>query len=165
MSGVAGWYSDPYRPGHERWFDGQQWTDWWQLSGTAAQGLAVPAMVHTGGVAAAPNAHYAYQRPGPNGAVVAIAWIVAVVTLLYMLPWAVAATANSRNQVAVFVVNLLLGWTFVGWIAALVIAIATPRESTPVMVQQANPTVHVHLPPGSWPLGPPNPGPVPPVGF
>lgn len=50
------------------------------------------------------------------------AWIIAVVTLGYMLPWAVAATRGKSNAGAIGWINLLLGWSVVGWIVALVMA-------------------------------------------
>lgn len=39
---------------------------------------------------------------------------------VYMLPSAVAAARNHRNFMAIFVLNLFLGWTFVAWALALV---------------------------------------------
>ena len=57
-----------------------------------------------------------------NGLVTVIAWVLAVLTLTYMLPWAVAATRGKSNQGAIAVLNLLLGWTLIGWIVALVMA-------------------------------------------
>lgn len=51
-----------------------------------------------------------------------LAWLVAIGTLGYMLPWAVAATRGKSNTGAIGWVNLLLGWTLVGWIIALVMA-------------------------------------------
>ena len=53
-----------------------------------------------------------------------VAIIVAVVSAGYMLPWAIAAVRGNRNAWSVFWVNLLLGWTVVGWIVALIFAIA-----------------------------------------
>lgn len=50
-----------------------------------------------------------------------IAWIVAVLTLLYMLPWAIAATRN-KDVASVGLINFFLGWSIVGWIVALVMA-------------------------------------------
>ena len=74
-------------------------------------------------------------RPGPNGALVAIAWIVAVLTVFYMLPWAVAATRGKSNQGAVGLLNFFLGWSLIGWIVALVMA-CTSEPQPIVMVQQ-----------------------------
>jgi hypothetical protein len=53
---------------------------------------------------------------------VVIAWIFALVSFLYFLPWAIAATRGRPNTGGVFLVNLLVGWTVIGWIAALVMA-------------------------------------------
>ena len=50
------------------------------------------------------------------------AWVIAVCTLGYMLPWAVAATRGKSNAGAIGWINLLLGWTLIGWIVALVMA-------------------------------------------
>lgn len=50
------------------------------------------------------------------------AWIVAICTLGYMLPWALAATRGKSNSGAIFWINLLLGWSVIGWIVALVMA-------------------------------------------
>jgi hypothetical protein len=51
-----------------------------------------------------------------------IAWIVTVVTAGYMLPWAIAATRGKSNSGAIGWLNLLLGWTVIGWIVTLVMA-------------------------------------------
>jgi hypothetical protein len=39
---------------------------------------------------------------------------------IYGLPAIVAAIRHHPNQNAIFILNLLLGWTILGWIAALV---------------------------------------------
>lgn len=45
----------------------------------------------------------------------------AVVALaLYFVPSFIAVNKNKRNKNAIFALNLLLGWTFVGWVVALV---------------------------------------------
>ena len=62
-----------------------------------------------------------------NPAWVIIAWLVAIVTFGYMLPWAIAASRGMPNQLAIGLVNFLLGWTIVGWIVALVMAAAQKR--------------------------------------
>lgn len=56
-----------------------------------------------------------------QGAVV-IAWILTVLTGGYMLPWAVAVTRRTSNSTKAGLVCFFLGWTVVGWIAALVMA-------------------------------------------
>ncbi len=51
-----------------------------------------------------------------------VAWIVALLSAGYMLPWAIAATRGKSNSGAIGWINLLLGWTFIGWVVALVMA-------------------------------------------
>lgn len=43
--------------------------------------------------------------------------------LIYFLPSLVAAANNSRQGIAIFLLNLLLGWTGLGWIVALIWAV------------------------------------------
>lgn len=53
----------------------------------------------------------------------------AVVLLLaaYFLPSVIAIARNHHNGAAITVVNLLLGWTLIGWVAALAWSLtATP---------------------------------------
>lgn len=52
--------------------------------------------------------------------------IVAILTAGYMAPWAVAAVRDVRHW-SVFWVNLLLGWTIIGWIIALIMALRSQR--------------------------------------
>lgn len=47
--------------------------------------------------------------------------------LAYFAPSLVARHRQVRNLTQVFVVNLLTGWTFVGWVIALVMAFAPVR--------------------------------------
>ncbi len=39
---------------------------------------------------------------------------------LYFLPTIVAAKRGHKHGSAIAILNLLLGWTFLGWVAALV---------------------------------------------
>lgn len=55
-----------------------------------------------------------------------VAVIVAILSAGYMLPWAIAAVRDVPHW-AVFWVNLLLGWTIIGWIVALVMSLRTQR--------------------------------------
>ena len=52
-------------------------------------------------------------------------WIVVLVILgIYFLPTIVAG--RHHNSGAIFLLNLLLGWTFIGWVIALVWACTKP---------------------------------------
>lgn len=52
-----------------------------------------------------------------------------VLTLGYMLPWMVASLRGKSNTGAIGLLNLLLGWTFIGWIVALVMACGTHQKA------------------------------------
>ena len=42
------------------------------------------------------------------------------VALIYFAPWIVAYYRNHNNTLAIAMLNLFLGWTFIGWVVALV---------------------------------------------
>ena len=56
-----------------------------------------------------------------------VAIVVAILSAGYMLPWAIAAVRDVRHW-SVFWVNLLLGWTIVGWVIALVMTLRAQRQ-------------------------------------
>lgn len=54
-------------------------------------------------------------------------WVIVLLLWFYILPGMIAIIRNHHNCVAIAVLNLLLGWTFIGWAIALVWACtATP---------------------------------------
>ncbi len=42
---------------------------------------------------------------------------------LYFLPAIVAAVRHTHNSTAVLLLNIFLGWTVIGWVVALLMAI------------------------------------------
>lgn len=50
-----------------------------------------------------------------------------IVLALYFLPSIVAVARKVTHQGSVVVINLFLGWTFVGWVIALAMACRTSR--------------------------------------
>lgn len=86
---------------------------------------------------------------------IVIAWIVAALTLGYMLPWAIAATRNKTNTLAIALVNALLGWTLVGWIVALVMSASS----------EPRPVVYLNTAVLPAPYPPASPTPYPPPGY
>jgi Superinfection immunity protein len=42
----------------------------------------------------------------------------------YFLPTIVASVNRKKNLAAIFALNLFLGWSFIGWVIALVWALA-----------------------------------------
>lgn len=90
-------------------------------------------------------------------AVLVVSWVLSVLTGLYLLPWAIAATRGKANQWAVFTVSLLLGWTGIGWIIALVMACTAHRPVMGVPMVGYAPVAAIQ--PASAPAGwYPNPG-------
>jgi hypothetical protein len=92
------------------------------------------------------HTHVVTQPYRSSTAHIVIAWIVAVCTLGYMLPWAIAATRNKSNTAVVALINFLLGWSLVGWIVALVMSLTS----------EPHPVVYVNtavIPPPQPPYG------------
>jgi hypothetical protein len=56
---------------------------------------------------------------------IVLLFIIGVAAFFYFLPWLVATSRHHHNQGGILILNALLGWTFIGWIAALVMACGT----------------------------------------
>jgi uncharacterized membrane protein len=62
---------------------------------------------------------------GIEGMIIAgVVFILAII--IYFLPSFVASNRHHPNGLAIFLVNLLLGWTLLGWVGALVWACINP---------------------------------------
>lgn len=48
--------------------------------------------------------------------------------LVYLFPYIIATTRKHHNENAIFALNLLLGWTFLGWVGALVWALTEVKK-------------------------------------
>jgi hypothetical protein len=48
--------------------------------------------------------------------------------VLYFFPSIVASGRENHNTTAIFVFNLFLGWTLIGWVLALVWAFVKPSQ-------------------------------------
>jgi len=57
---------------------------------------------------------------------------------IYFLPAIVAKTRNNASTTGIFVLNLLLGWTFIGWIAALAWAFSTSKQAPTLVVHNSS---------------------------
>jgi len=58
--------------------------------------------------------------------------VVVILGIVYFIPVIVASFREHPNQTAIFLLNIFLGWTLLGWVAALVWAassFAKPLES------------------------------------
>ncbi len=47
---------------------------------------------------------------------------------VYFVPTIVASVREHRNMAGIVILNLLLGWTILGWIGALVWAVTSAQE-------------------------------------
>jgi 4-amino-4-deoxy-L-arabinose transferase-like glycosyltransferase len=56
----------------------------------------------------------------PSGLGLLLIWTLAVISLLYFLPLAIAFSRGHKDTGPIFLVDLFLGWTLVGWVVALV---------------------------------------------
>ena len=55
-------------------------------------------------------------------------WVlITVASVLYFLPSVIAARRRHHNAGAIVVLNLFLGWTFLGWVLALVWSVSAKR--------------------------------------
>lgn len=52
-----------------------------------------------------------------------------IVIGLYFLPMIVAIRRQHHQKGAIIVINLLLGWTFIGWVVALAMACSAVRPT------------------------------------
>jgi hypothetical protein len=53
---------------------------------------------------------------------------IGIVLSLYLLPSFVALVRKHHNPGPLIVVNVLLGWTLLGWVAALAMAFSNPPK-------------------------------------
>lgn len=70
-------------------------------------------------------------------------------TAVYLLPILLGIVRRAPDIAVIAVVNIFLGWTFAGWIAALALALRSLNAPAPTVqvVQQ--------LPYSPWPMTPP----------
>ena len=54
-----------------------------------------------------------------------------IIGALYFLPTIVASSKNKQNTGAIFALNLLLGWTVIGWILAFIWALTQDANPQP----------------------------------
>lgn len=107
----AGWYAVG---AEQQWWDGFRWT---------GHRASLPAY----------RPPLAVTDARQDGTEIAFAWVLTLVSAGYFLPWAIAATRGNSNSGGIGLLTLFLGWTFVGWVVALVMACSAHRV---VYVQQ-----------------------------
>jgi hypothetical protein len=76
------------------------------------------------------------EEPEMVGAILLLIFL-AVGLALYFLPALIAGSRHHPNATAIFVLNLLLGWTFIGWVVSLVWSFSRP--AAPLLYAPAYP--------------------------
>lgn len=59
------------------------------------------------------------------------AGLAVVLLILYIVPTIVALSRKVTNRGSVAIINIFLGWTFVGWVIALAMAVRTSTLTNP----------------------------------
>lgn len=59
--------------------------------------------------------------------IVILAIILTICSLGYFLPTTIAIIRRRLNTGTIFTLNFFLGWTFIGWVVALVWAVASDK--------------------------------------
>lgn len=54
-------------------------------------------------------------------------FVLLIGSLIYFLPTIVAGNHHHRNKSAIAVLNFFLGWTFIGWVVAMIWACTDNR--------------------------------------
>lgn len=60
--------------------------------------------------------------------------ILALALAWYLLPTLIAVTRKHHNAMAIFLLNLFLGWSVIGWVVALVWSFTKPPPPQQVVV-------------------------------
>jgi hypothetical protein len=66
----------------------------------------------------------------------------------YFLPTIIAVLRRKSSAIGIFFLNLFLGWTFIGWIGALIWSLMSDRQPT-IIVNNAAPPYSSPPPPPS----------------
>jgi hypothetical protein len=95
----------------------------------------------------------------PSSAGISFLGIIVLIILFaaYFIPGIVASARHVPNQASVWIINIFLGWTLVGWVVALAMAARSQLPAQQVIVQQG--WQPGQAPPGYQPYGPQQPQP------
>jgi len=78
--------------------------------------------------------HILTATAGADNSAAGTGFLIAGAVVLYFVPLIIALARRVRYRLAVTVVNVLLGWTGLGWIVALVMAVWPKPRPAPARV-------------------------------
>lgn len=84
------------------------------------------------------------EEYGPVETAIGVAVWLTILAALWLLPTIVAVRRRVRNVGSIAVINVLFGWTFVGWVAALALAAQTVPDQP--LSRETAPTPHAWRP-------------------
>ncbi|HEY8967502.1 MAG TPA: superinfection immunity protein [Puia sp.] len=73
-------------------------------------------------------------------------WILFVLLVPYFLPTIIAILRQKTNTGSIFALNLLLGWSLIGWVVALVWALSSDNLRTQTVIVNNVPPAPTHRP-------------------
>ena len=74
------------------------------------------------------------------GGAIGVLFFIVLGAAFYFLPTIAAFVKGTPNKMSILIINLFLGWTFVGWIVAL--AMAFRDNTTPQQIAQQQVVVY-----------------------
>ena len=63
--------------------------------------------------------------------------ILILISVTYFLPSVIALLRSKSNTFAIILLNIFLGWTFVGWVVALVWSVTSDNKSQTVVINNS----------------------------
>ena len=60
--------------------------------------------------------------------------VILLIIGIYLIPTIIAICRKAYHAAAAIVVNVFLGWTFIGWVVALVLALLNKPGGTPQQI-------------------------------
>lgn len=75
----------------------------------------------------------AQEKAGDSADSMALTLFV-VLAIPYFIPSIIAVIRKKDNQIAIFALNLFLGWSVIGWVVALVWAVAKDKQPQTIII-------------------------------